>query len=298
MPTVWANGSCGTQQRCETTRGRRLMSDSSAGGFKAGRFSNLDAADEASEYVKYLEGAGARLRLLSRARYSLLNLRPGDQVLDVGCGLGDDARELAAMVAPGGRVIAIDASAAMVAQARRRSAGLEMAVEFAVGDAHELQFAAASFAACWSERVLQHLADPGRAIAQMARVTRPGGRVVVFEPDHSTLVIDAADRATTAAVVRSLAESIRSSWVGRALFGLFKASGLEEVRIIPTPILSHSWTDTNALLRLDAALKAAVERGTLTAPAAAQWLADVEQRHAAGFFFGCLLCFAAVGRKP
>jgi ubiquinone/menaquinone biosynthesis C-methylase UbiE len=274
------------------------MSNSSAGSFKAGRFSNLDATDEASEYIKYLEGAGTRLRALSRARYGLLNLRPGDRVLDVGCGLGDDARELAAMVAPGGRVIAVDASAAMVAQARKRSEGLGLAVEFAVGDAHELEFADASFAACWSERVLQHLADPGRAIAQMARVTRPGGWVVVFEPDHSTLVIDATDRATTAAVVRTLADSIRSSWIGRALFGLFKASGFEDIKIIPTPIVSHSWPDTNALLQLDAALKAAVERGVISAQAAAQWLADLEHRHAAGCFFGCLLCFAAVGRKP
>ncbi len=273
------------------------MAKLSPSGFKAGRFSNLDATDEASEYVGYLEYTGARLRELSRARYALLNLRPGDQVLDVGCGLGDNARELAALVAPAGKVSAIDASAAMVAQARVRSERLGQAIEFALGDAHELEFADASFAACWSERVLQHLADPDRAMAQMVRVTRPGGRVVVFEPDHATLVIDAADRATTTAVVQALADSIRSSWVGRALFGMFKANGLAEVRIIPTPIVSDRWADTNALLRLDAAVKAAVERGTITGQAASQWVADLEQRDAAGRFFGCLLCFAAAGRK-
>ena len=148
------------------------MTKSSDSGFKAGHFSDLDATGEKSEYVAYLEETGARLRELSRARYGLLNLSPGDQVLDVGCGLGDDARELAALVAPQGKVIAIDSSAEMIAQARRRSQGLEPAVEFAVGDAHELKFADASFAACWSERVLEHLADPARAIAQMVRVIK------------------------------------------------------------------------------------------------------------------------------
>lgn len=272
--------------------------DETIGGrLKAGRFSNLDATDEASVYVGYLEYTGRRLRELSRARYALLNLRPGGQVLDVGCGLGDNARELAALVAPAGKVVAIDASAAMVAQARARSKGLGQAIEFAVGDAHELAFPDASFAACWSERVLQHLANPDRAVAQMVRVTKPGGRVVVFEPDHATLVIDAADHAATAAVVRALADSIRSSWIGRALFGMFKANGLVEVGIIPTPIVSHSWADTNALLRLDAAMKAAVERGTITGQAASKWVADLEQRDAAGRFFGCLSCFAAVGQK-
>ena len=274
------------------------MNKSSNSGFKAGRFSDLDATGESSEYVTYLEQTGARLRELSRARYGLLNLSPGDQVIDVGCGLGDDARELAALVAPQGKVTAIDSSADMIAQARRRSDRLESAVEFAIGDAHQLDFADASFAACWSERVLEHLADPARAIAQMVRITKPGGRLVAFEPDHATLVIDAADRATTRAMVLALADDIRSSWIGRSLFSLFKTNGLDDVRIIPTPIMSHSLSDTNALLRLDATAKAAVERGLIGEQEALQWFADLKQRHSSGRFFGCLLCFAAVGRKP
>jgi hypothetical protein len=52
------------------------------------------------------------------------------------------------------------------------------------------------------------------------------------------------------------------------------------------------------LLRLDATAKAAVERGLITGKAATQWFADLRQRQAAGRFFGCLLCFTAVGQKP
>ena len=274
------------------------MNNPPESGFKAGRFSDLDAARENPEYVTYLEQAGSRLSQLSRSRYELLNLSPGDHVIDVGCGLGDATRDLAALVAPGGRAFAIDSSAEMIAHARRRSIALGGAVEFAVGDVHQLQFPDGTFAACWSERVLQHLADPARAVSQMARVTKPGGRVVVFEPDHSTLVVDAADRATTRAIILALADDIRSSWVGRSLFGLFKTSGLEEVRIIPTPITSYSLSDTNALLRLDAIAKGAVERGIIPEQAASAWFADLKEREQAGCFFGCLLCFTAVGQKP
>jgi ubiquinone/menaquinone biosynthesis C-methylase UbiE len=270
---------------------------SSDRGFKPGHFSDLNQTAEASEYVAYLEQTGARLRTLSRARYALLNLRPGDQVLDVGCGLGDDAREMAALVVPGGKVVAIDSSAAMVAQARARSEAQSLAVEFAVGDAHELEFADGCFAACWSERVLQHLADPARAVSQMVRVIKPGGRVVVFEPDHSTLVLDAADHATTRAMVAALADSIRSSWIGRSLYGLFRANGLEEVTIMPTPIVSHSLSDTNTLLRLDATAKAAAQRGLISEAGAAQWFEDLRERERSGRFFGCLLCFVATGQK-
>lgn len=274
------------------------MRKSSHTSFDPGGFSDLDAISEPAEYVNYLQHTGLRLRELSRARYDLLNLHPGDTVLDVGCGLGEDSRELALLVAPRGKVVGIDSSAAMVAQARRRSREFGRAVKFSVGDAHELEFADSGFGACWSERVLQHLSDPARAMGEMVRVIKPGGRVVLFEPDHSTLVIDANDRATTRSIVLTLADSIRSSWIGRALFGLLKANRLQDVMIIPTPLLSYSLSNTNELLRLDATAKAAVERRLITNKAATQWFADLKQRQAAGRFFGCLLCFTAVGRKP
>lgn len=274
------------------------MDKSSYGRFDPGGFSDLNMINEVSNYVSYLEHTGARLRELSRARYELLNVHSGDLVLDVGCGLGEDTRELASLVAPRGKVIAIDSSVAMVAQARKRSRKFGRAIKFSVGDAHDLEFADASFAACWSERVLQHLSDPARAIGEMVRVIKPGGRVLLFEPDHSTLVIDAADRATTRNIVMTLADSIRSSWIGRALFSLLKDNGLQDVVIIPTPLLSNSLSNTNDLLRLDATAKAAVERGLITGNAATKWFADLRQRQAAGRFFGCLLCFTAVARKP
>jgi ubiquinone/menaquinone biosynthesis C-methylase UbiE len=274
------------------------MRKSSHTSFDPGGFSNLDAIGEASQYVSYLEHTAARLRSLSRARYDLLNLRPGDSVLDLGCGLGEDSRELVLLVAPRGKVVGIDSSAAMVAQARKRSQRFGRALRFAVGDAHNLKFPESSFTACWSERVLQHLSDPARAISEMVRVTKPGGRIVLFEPDHSTLVIDATNRATTRSIVSTLADSIKSSWIGRALLSLLKTNGLREVVVIPTPLISSSLANTNRLLRLDATAKTAVRRGLITRDEAKLWFADLRQRDAAGYFFGCLLCFTAVGQKP
>jgi ubiquinone/menaquinone biosynthesis C-methylase UbiE len=71
--------------------------------------------------------------------------------------------------------VGIDASEAMIAEAWKRSKDTGLAVEFVVGDAHRLDLPDGSFDASRAERTLQHVAEPARAVADLARVTRPGG---------------------------------------------------------------------------------------------------------------------------
>jgi SAM-dependent methyltransferase len=101
-----------------------------------------------------------------------------DRVLDVGSGPGGD------VVAIGrDRCVGVDASAVMGAAAVARGAAVVTA------DALRLPFPDGGFGAVRADRVVQHLADPGAAVAEMVRVTRSGGRVVVADPDQETLVI-------------------------------------------------------------------------------------------------------------
>lgn len=109
-----------------------------------------------------------------RARDRLLGIGEGAALLEVGCGLGDDARRLAALVGPAGRVVGLDASTALLERARSTPSP----VEWVAGDVQALPFADATFDAARTERTLQHVADPDAAVAEMARVVRPGGHVV------------------------------------------------------------------------------------------------------------------------
>src|SRR5947209_7552047 len=92
-------------------------------------------------------------------------------------------RQIAALVAPQGKVIGVDYSAEMIDEARARIADTQLPVEFVRGDAVALDFADASFDRCRCDRVLIHVTDPGTAVREMARVTRPGGLVVVSDID-------------------------------------------------------------------------------------------------------------------
>ncbi|MEV7425346.1 class I SAM-dependent methyltransferase [Streptomyces sp. NPDC091212] len=119
------------------------------------------------------------------AAYLLPELRPGQDVLDVGCGPGTITADLAARVAPG-TVTAVDAAGDVLDKAREAaaSAGVDN-VRFAVADVHALDFPDDSFDVVHAHQVLQHVGDPVRALRELRRVCRPGGVVAVRDADYA-----------------------------------------------------------------------------------------------------------------
>ena len=115
-----------------------------------------------------------------RETIEAMGLRPGDAALDVSCGTGDEARLIAERVGPSGRAVGVDLNAGYWRLRARTPHDLEVA--FVAAHAHALPFAIGEFSAARVERALQHMVDPGGVVAQMARVVRPGGRVVALSP--------------------------------------------------------------------------------------------------------------------
>jgi ubiquinone/menaquinone biosynthesis C-methylase UbiE len=121
------------------------------------------------------------------AAYLLPELRPGLDVLDVGCGPGTITADLAALVAPG-RVTAVDAAEDVLekAQAVADERGLDN-VGFAVADVHALEYPDDTFCVVHAHQVLQHVGDPVLALREMHRVTKPGGFIAVRDADYSSM---------------------------------------------------------------------------------------------------------------
>jgi ubiquinone/menaquinone biosynthesis C-methylase UbiE len=126
------------------------------------------------------------------AGYLLPLLRPGLDLLDVGCGPGTITVDLAARVAPG-RVVGIDVSADPLAEARMVADRAGVEVTFEVGDVYALGVDDDSFDVVHAHQVLQHLTDPVAALREMARVCRPGGVIAVRDVDYGAFVTFPAD---------------------------------------------------------------------------------------------------------
>jgi demethylmenaquinone methyltransferase/2-methoxy-6-polyprenyl-1,4-benzoquinol methylase len=114
-----------------------------------------------------------------RRAADLASLKPGDRVLDVATGTGDLALELARRVAPGGEVVGVDFAERMLELARAKAEG--QPVRFEVANALSLPFADNEFAAATVGFGARNFADLRQGMVEMARVVRPGGRVVVLE---------------------------------------------------------------------------------------------------------------------
>jgi SAM-dependent methyltransferase len=250
-------------------------------------------------YLDALRTAEGAAELAIR-EHALLELAPGQRVLDLGCGPGDDARAFAAAVRPGGSVVAIDRDPAMLRLAAERAATAALQVEFVPADAHDIPLQEGSVDRSFSSRLLHHSSAPERVVAEMVRVTRPGGRVVFsMEPDWDTLVVDAPDRELTRRIVSQRSDSFANGWSGRRLFGLAIGAGLVGVgvRAHTHLITSFDWHGQSLPMPWESQLETMCTRGLINAEEMQAWLGEIRAADAAGRFFAAVTFFSVWGDR-
>jgi SAM-dependent methyltransferase len=122
------------------------------------------------------------------AAYLLPHLTARSSLLDIGCGPGTITADLAARVAPG-PVIGVDQSADVLDVARAEAQRRNLSnVSFGTADVHKLDFPDDTFDVVHAHQVLQHVADPVRALREMRRVCRPGGVIAARDADYAGFI--------------------------------------------------------------------------------------------------------------
>jgi arsenite methyltransferase len=165
-----------------------------------------------------------RRRLVREA----LAAAPGERILDVGCGPGFYVAELLEEVGDAGSVVGVDSSPEMLAVAMRRVEGHSNAA-FHEADATSLPVADGDFDAVLSVQVFEYVPDADRALAELYRVLRTGGRAVVWDVDWTTISWHAADTAAMEEALLAWDEHLAHPALPRTLAARLRAAGFDDV---------------------------------------------------------------------
>lgn len=262
-------------------------------------FADVDGRGDTAAYTRCLTLLDSLpyYRRYKQHSYELLALSPGLPVMDVGCGIGDDAYRMAARVAPGGIVVGIDPSARLLAEASRRippGAG----VEFVRADARALPFKNGSFARCRVERTLQHIKDPLSAIREMARVLAPGGLLLAYDNDWETFTVTGGDGKTAKTVATLWANSFTNKRIGAGLKDYFLEAALRNVTVEPSVPLFTDFKIADRVFNLRQTAKRAVGANLITASAADEWISAAQAQSRSGNLHCSLTAYTVVGTKP
>jgi len=229
-----------------------------------------------------------------------LGARPGERGLDVGCGPAFLACELGREVGPGGRIVGLDESPEMLEAARARITreGLTDRVEVREGDAARLAFPAAAFDFVTAVQVYLYVPDVEGALAEAARVLRPGGRLAVVDTDWDSCVWLTADRDRHRRVMEARGGHFAEPHLPARLPGLLARAGFRPAHAEAIPVLELNGdpgTFSGGLIGPTADL--AVRYGVPREDAEA-WRADLLARASGGEYFFSLTRYLFVATRP
>jgi ubiquinone/menaquinone biosynthesis C-methylase UbiE len=223
--------------------------------------------------------------------------QPGETVVDVGSGTGSEVQTLARAVGPTGSAVGVEPNPQMRAEAERRAGQDGSLASFVDGDAVSLPFSDASVDAVRCERVFQHLPDPEAAAADMVRVLRPGGRVVLMDSDWGTAIWHPVDPAVARRHHESFLRHIAQPFAGRQLRSWLSRAGLTvDPDVGSTAVVMPDEALTGgAIVRSNAA--AAVSDGSLSQDEADALVAGLTEAATRGEALVSVTMFAVLAHK-
>jgi ubiquinone/menaquinone biosynthesis C-methylase UbiE len=247
-----------------------------------------------------LEAMSTLPAFLDARRWVLRNLgvSEGSSVIEAGCGNGVGLHDVVSVVGTKGRAVGIDPTKAFIERARIRAGELSAPnARFEVGDIRAIPFANGEFDGAFCDKVLIHVGPPKAALAEMARVTRSGGRVGAVEW-LPFFAVSSRQLAALDAFNGIFRKAVYDYFVSCNLAGHFRAAGLNDVRT--DVFLAHTDNlDSHSFWRafIVHQMPMFIHVGLIDEATAQAFLSDIEELNATGEFNASFIVQAAVGTK-
>lgn len=231
--------------------------------------------------------------------FQRLDPKEDSRILEIGCGLGQDATAVAQMIGKKGNVVAVDSSWKMIEAACKGPMETDsiQSIQFCLADACNLPFANSAFDGVRADRVLQHISDPKKAFAEMVRTVKDNGKVVVYEPDWGTFIISPGQKEICRTMTQLFGDTFQSGWIGRQLPGFFRDEGLEKIQVEAGTFFTEDLDLAIRVFDLVNNAHRAKSLGYVSESQAKGWLEDLREADKQGRFFCSLTGFLVTGEK-
>jgi len=224
-----------------------------------------------------------RLRTLSA-----MALRRGESVLDAGCGTGLLLEQEALAVGNGGRAEGVDFSEDMLELASARCADMPQ-VHLQQGNIETLPFEDASFDAASCTQTLLYVKNLDKALRELYRVLKPGGRIAVLETDWSGAILNSHDQALTQRIFGAWDAALVNPNLPKQLRPLLLGLGFGALRVEAIPILNSSYSENSFsanMLKNYAAV--ALKRNLISQTESDEWLQGIDRLIEQDAYFFCV----------
>lgn len=233
-------------------------------------FDAVDQSGDPAKFVNYLKEINSlsTIRAYKSIAHTLLEVRDGDSILDVGCGAGIDTKEIALLFGPNIRITGIDKSEIMIGIAKLSLNNVRNStpITYAVQDARALSFGDNEFDITRADRTFQHLKDPKKALGEMIRVTKQGGKILLADTDWSSLDIKGISQENLETIRKTYNAIISNPGIATQFEKLMKEEGIKKDKIISkkTQLIFTGLSNIKDALLLDIGLDKAEKMGVIT----------------------------------
>jgi len=227
-----------------------------------------------------------------------LKLKKGDHVIDIGCGPGLLAMDMAEIVGPTGRVIGVDPSEDMCAIAADRCKDVG-SITIKDGDANTLPCETSSLDAAIATQVYEFVPEIDAALTEAYRALKPGGQLAIIDTDWDSVVMRTDDRDRMHKVLEGRRDHFVHPDLPGRLPSLLSKAGFDLAYSGGTPIVNTSMAQgTYSAEIIRSSAKQAAKREGLSPEIAEAWLKELEGFEARGEFFFSITRFLFIAQKP